>query len=1396
MRTLFKAILLLVVLLISTQATTYAQGGDDPTPLPSDKFIKFDHLTTENGLSNDSVWGMAQDSDGFMWFGTFDGLNRYDGNTVKVYRHDPDDPHSLSDNTLRGMLVDQTGILWIGTWGEGLNQFDQGTERFIRYQHNPDDPHSLSHDAIRTVYEDRAGTLWVGTMGGLNRFNRETKQFTRYLHEPDNPNSLGNNIVWSIYEDRAGVLWIGTDGGLDRFDPATEQFVHYQHNPDDSQSLSHNSVRSICEDRSGTVWVGTMGGLNRFDRDTEQFTRYRHDPADPASLSHNTVFLVYEDQAGILWVGTWGGGLNRFNPETNTFTAYRSNSADPFSLSNDNVFLLHEDQAGMAWIATDGGGVNRLDLGGKPFRHYRSIPGDSNSLSHNAVRALHEDRTGALWIGTNSGGLSKFVPSTSSGQAHQAGQFTHYQHDPNDPDSLRSNSIWAIYEDQTGLLWLGSYGAGLHAFDQEIERFTQYSHDSTQPHSLSSNNVFALYEDRAGILWIGTWGGGLNRLDRETEQFTRYQHDPTDSGTLSHNQVTNIYEDSAGIFWIGTMGGLNRFEPETGRFTRYFHDPANLESLGHNSVMSIYEDSGGRLWIGMIGGGLDKFDREQKRFIHYTVKDGLPSNTVFGILEDDDTEGGNLWLSTTWGLSRFNPQMETFRNYEKSDGLQSNSFLGPNAYYKSQSGELFFGGSNGFNAFHPDQIKDNPQIPPIMITDFQLANKPVLIGGDSVLQKAILETDHITLSYLDRVFSFEFAALNYRASEKNRYRYKMEGFEEEWAEVDSTRRFATYTNLDAGEYTFRVIGSNNDGVWNEEGASIKITVTPPWWETVWFRGVMIGLVVSIVVGGFRRRVSVIESQKHQLEIQVTERTRELTESNAQLKTAKEVAETANQAKSTFLANMSHELRTPLNGILGYAQILKRDLSTPPKQQHGLNIIESSGKHLLMLINDSLDLAKVESGTIDLYQTDFHLTAFLNSIGELIHIRAKHKGVEFRLEDSPTETENLPTYLHGDERRLRQVLLNLLGNAVNFTEHGQVRLQVSSLSNTLPPSVPPARGEASFPARVASPPLGGIEGGLDSANLKTLLSEKVLLRFEVIDTGIGITPEDIQAIFEPFQQVGEMHQRVQGTGLGLAISRNLIRVMGGELHVESMPRQGSRFWFDLPFAEVVATGSAIEEHPQTQTIVGISGEAGTALIVDDVWENRAVLVDLLTPLGFQTFEAENGREGLAQAIAQPPNLIITDLVMPEMDGFELIQKIRHTPDLQHIPIIAASASVYEQEQQKSLTLGGDAFLQKPIEAEQLFDLLQRLLPLEWVYQESEPESMSQAETTEMALPSVDMLNQLLNHAEDGDVRAIINALDELEQEQADLAPFVNQLRQLAHSFKLNKISVLLEEYLRF
>ena len=827
------------------------RSGD---PLLS-RYLRFGRLTTEEGLSSDQAWHVAQDNHGFMWFATANGLSRYDGASVKVYRHDPDDPNSLGHNILRAMIVDQSGDLWLGTWGGGLNQYDPEKDAFIRYQHDPGDPHSLGSNLIRSLYEDRHGTIWVGTARGLNKLDRESSQFARYPHDPDDPNSLSHNLVWSILEDSAGVLWVGTEMGFNRFDLKTEHFIRYRHDPDDPASLSHNTVREIFEDRSGILWLSTHRGLTNFNRDRTRFTQYLHDTSDPQSLSNNLVTGVYEDRAGRLWVSTWGGGLNQFDRKTETFTQYRHDPADPYSLSADTVFQVYEDQQGMLWIPSDRG-ISMLDGRRKPFQHYRILSHLPDTLSHNVVRALHAGRSGVIWVGTSGGGLNKFDRRSET--------FTHYQYDPANPNSLSNDSVRAIYEDRMGMIWVGTSERGLNRFDPGTERFTHYLHDAANPRSMSKGSIMGINEDRTGTLWIATWGGGLNAFDRETEQFTRYQHDPADSQTLSHNQVITVLEDRAGELWIGTIGGLNKFNRESSTFKRYHHVGTDPKSLGHDSVTSICEGRTGILWIGTFG-GLDKFDRKNNQFSHYTTANGMPSEIIWGILED---EQGRLWLSTANGLSRFHPRTESFRNYNVSDGLQSNTFLNFSSYSKSQSGEMFFGGSNGFNAFYPDQIVDNLTPPPVVITNFQLANRPVPIGGDSVLQKSILETDKLVLSYRDRVFSFEFAVLNFRAPQQNRYKYRMEGFEEEWNEVDSARRFATYTNLDPGDYVFGVIGSNNDGIWNEEGVSIRITVTPPWWGTMWFRIIMAAVVLGLLVGGFRWRVSGIENRRRELEIQV------------------------------------------------------------------------------------------------------------------------------------------------------------------------------------------------------------------------------------------------------------------------------------------------------------------------------------------------------------------------------------------------------------------------------------------------------------------------------------------------------------------------------------------------
>lgn len=901
-------------------------------PLPAqDTTIAFDHITTEDGLSDDRVMYIIQDSRGFMWIGTLSGLDRYDGYEFKQFRYESDNPHSLSDNQVRYLYEDQEEVLWVGTWNGGLNRYDRKTESFVRYEHNPADPHSLSNNQIQSICEDSAGSLWIGTIDGLNRLDRETGDFTRFQHDPNNPNSLSHNMVRNIVADRDGVLWLATyGGGLEKLISGegddSPTFVHYQHDPANPRSLSSDQARFPYVDREGVLWVATWGwGLNRFDPQTEQFTRYRHDAIGPHSLGHDQVAFVHEDRTGSLWVGTLNG-LDKFDRVTKQFTHFRHDPADPNSLSHNQLIALYEDRAGAIWIATLGGGVNKLDRDKSQFRHYRSHPTNPDSQGVNDVRAIHYGRDGLLWIGAFGHGLTRMDRNAET--------YTRYRHDPADPTSLPNDAIWVIHEGRSDVLWVGTLG-GLGKLDRKTETFRNFRNDPTDPSSLSNNTVYSILADRSGVLWVGT-NTGLNRLDADTERFTRYLHDPNDPGSLSNHTITRIHEGQSGGLWIATWGGgLNRLDRDTGRFTNYRHDPDDPKSLSHDSVFAVHQDREGVLWIATSGGLNRLVTRDLDKggtFDRYTVDEGLPNDTVWGILEDDD---GNLWLSTSQGLSQFNPRTKLFQNYDVSDGLQSNTFNAMSSYDKSSSGELFFGGVNGFNAFYPADIRRSELIPAVVVTDFQLVHNPVPLGANSVLRQSIVETDALVLSYQDRVVSFRFAALDYRAPEKNRYRYKLEGLEVDWHEVDSNERQATYTNLAPREYVFRVQGSNNHHVWNEEGVSIRVTVTPPWTQTWWFRAAILGTIAGLILGAHGIRMRYIVRRKEALEQEVIERTKveqDLRESQATIKSlAGELIVTQEAERRRIARELHDDLSQKLAAIgIGLSRLKGRLSQTEPE----------------------------------------------------------------------------------------------------------------------------------------------------------------------------------------------------------------------------------------------------------------------------------------------------------------------------------------------------------------------------------------------------------------------------------------------------------------------------------
>jgi signal transduction histidine kinase/ligand-binding sensor domain-containing protein len=584
--------------------------------------------------------------------------------------------------------------------------------------------------------------------------------------------------------------------------------------------LAHDRVKSIFSDSVGRLWVGTRNGLDLYDSDHDQFIHIQHDPGDPSSLSSNAVWSIYEDRTGVLWFGTYGGALSKYN-----------RTIDQFAL-------------------------------------YQHKPDSANSLSENMIWAIHEDADGVLWVGTLNGGLNRLD--------RESGQIRVYRHDPQDASSLSSDDVRAVLEDHTGALWVGT-GGGLDRLDRESGVFVHYQYDASDPASLSENHVTVLFEDARGNLWVGTRRGGLNRFDRETDTFVRYQHDEDDPNSLSSDRVWALCEDSWGRLWVGTLGGVNVWYPDTDRFARYLNDPDDPQSLNNDAVFAFYEDAEGMMWIGTWGSGLDRFDPETRTFTHYTEKNGLANNVIYGIEAD---LAGNLWMSTNKGLSKFDPRSEVFHNYDVRDGLQDNEF-NVGAHSASPTGELFFGGIRGFNAFHPEQVTGNPHVPPVVITAFGKLNE--------VVRQDLAPGEHIELTYRDDFVYFEFAALDYTAPGKNRYAYMLEGQDETWIDA-GPRRHVDYTNLRGGEYVFRVKGSNNDGVWNEEGAVVTLTVTPPFWETWWFRGGAILLLAAGVIGGYWLRVRSVEARSRELERQVVERTQEIERHTGELAAINELGQ--------------------------------------------------------------------------------------------------------------------------------------------------------------------------------------------------------------------------------------------------------------------------------------------------------------------------------------------------------------------------------------------------------------------------------------------------------------------------------------------------------------------------
>jgi ligand-binding sensor domain-containing protein/signal transduction histidine kinase len=793
-----------------------------------------------------------QDSHGFLWFGTEDGLNRYDGYSFKIFKPDPDAPNSLSDRWITSIVEDSEGYLWVGT-RLGLNRYDPRTEDFLHFLHDESDPNSLIDNHINVLYIDRSGNLWVGTDGGLDLFNKGNGTFKHYVYSPFQQEGISGKSITVLYQDSRGRFWVGTyAGGLNLFEPFTGRFTAYQSDAANPTTISHNQVTAIVEDKKSVLWVGTGAGLNKFHPDSGTFERFMHSDDDKQSIAGDMIHDLYVDSTGNLWIGT-SAGLDRLSVTGKRFFHYRHDPTFSKSLSEDEVLSIYEDRGGVLWFGTWGGGVNKYDRRRDLFAYYRHDPQNRNSLSDNSVISIYADSEGYTWIGTPGEGLDRLTRLT--------GQVVHYRHDPNRPNSLNSDFIYAIDEDRDGFLWMGTNN-GLERFGRDSSTFKHYQRNPNDPGSLSANHVYEVYVDSGNNVWVGT-AAGLDLLDRRTDSFVHYRPKIGDPNSLSGTAVNSIYEDRDGNLWIGTWeSGLNRFEPETQEFRRYRFDARNRQGISSDVILSIYQDSKGRLWIGTGGGGLNLYDPRTDTFTAYLEKDGLPNGVVYGILED---ASGFLWMSTNFGISRFNPEKKTFRNFDAGDGLQSNEF-NSGAYAKGRNGELYFGGINGLTVFQPSSIGDSRYLPQVALTSLTQDDSPIITTDSSVET-----TQNVVLRWPQNSFEFEFAALSFSQPNKNQYAYMLEGFDSAWHSV-GTKRDGRYTNLPGGEYTLLLKASNSDGIWNQTPVRIGITVIPPFWQTTWFRALLSVLIVAAVLGGYRLRTKAVEDRNRTLERIVKERT--------------------------------------------------------------------------------------------------------------------------------------------------------------------------------------------------------------------------------------------------------------------------------------------------------------------------------------------------------------------------------------------------------------------------------------------------------------------------------------------------------------------------------------------
>ncbi|MDO6430312.1 two-component regulator propeller domain-containing protein [Flavitalea sp. BT771] len=1263
------------VVLLSSSLTVFAQDGRH----------SFSRLDIFSGLSQNQVNTILKDTDGFLWFGTQSGLDRYDGHSFKIFNKKYNDSSSLYDNFILSLYELPDGKMWVKT-REGPCIYNSLTEKFDsganRYLHTL----GLPSGTVNSVVKGNNGRYWF-LYDSLDLYlysgtEKTAKPFRRHFKPSEKISSLA--------ETKDGKLWLVYQNGvLQEYDIKEDSSIF---SSTAVQELNKkNTAYYIFIDSDGDVWLWQYSyGVLLFHPPNNSVRRF-NESSFPSRLSSNQAYQVVQDNKGLIWVATDHGGITLIDKKKNLRTSYLSNDPnDPQSISDNSIPALYKDDEGIIWAGTYKKGVNYFNGSIVQFPYYHHQGSNSKSLQYDDVNRFVEDKLGNIWIGTNGGGLICFDRKRNT--------FRQYVHDPNNTNSPSSNVIVALWIDHKDILWIGTFLGGLSSFDGK--KFTHYRHNDDDPLSLANDNVWEIFEDREQRLWIGTLGSGVDLLDRKTGRFDHYQYKDNRQSQPLSNVISTFLQDNKGNIWIGTLSGIVVLEKNK-NIPVFYRNTTDRHSLGDNNIICFLEDSKGRIWVGTRD-GLDLFDRQTKTFQVFTTSDGLPDNMILNILEDNHQ---TLWISTPNGLCNAIPRQNdsgfaSVINYDEINNLQNREF-NDNAALKTRAGELIFGGPSGFNIIDPSVIPPPVNRPKILFTGLQLLNKNVqpgeMVNNRILLQQSISKVQSIDLKYKENVFSIEFASPDYGRGARDKYAYMMEGFNPDWLYADGSQRRATYTNLGPGNYVFKVKVLNRDGLWSDV-KTLNINIEPPFWRTP-----AAFIIYVLIAAGILLLVRRITLDRIRMRFELQQQRREA-----------ERAHALEQMKTKFFTNVSHEFRTPLSLIMApLNKIIEQAANEEQKKQ--LNLVQRNAKRLLNLVNQLLDFRKMEVQEIKLHPSIGDIVTFSKDISHSFIDIAEKKSIQFSFSSNIDSLE-----IYFDRDKVEKILFNLISNAYKYThDKGIVSVNL-----------------------IYKPPLNDEGDGT--------------LAIEVKDTGIGIPPDMHEKIFERFFQTDVPDSMVnQGTGIGLAITKEFVKLHNGVITVQSAPEKGTCFTVHLPAKRIYepsARAAVLPVQPDDDEQIILekgrnSGKRKTIIIVEDNEDLRFYLKDNLKSQ-YHIEEAVNGKEGWEKVKLLNPDLVVSDIMMPLMDGVELARKIKTETLTAHIPIILLTAMGSEDQQLEGLKVGVNDYITKPFTFEILASRIRNLLTQQKLLQKRFQKQI-EVNPAEVTITSVDekFLQQALKIVED-------------------------------------------------